>query len=171
VNRTVDAGSVDHVADAASIRCSVGLWSHVRTLRQAPIRPELQNRITATRMIGASPIPCSPCEKSLSDAVRMIFLHAFTPAGERRENGGNQRRPAGLVTGTQSLSRFGVEVFIEQDDIAPMRVVQESVTTCITGPAPIGIDKKQSGKPTTNFIGNLGQIHILAGASRTFNAQ
>ena len=44
-------------------------------------------------------------------------------------------RPAGLVAGTQPCAGVAVEIFVEQDEIAPVGIGVESGTIAVRGPA------------------------------------
>src|SRR5829696_3759658 len=56
---------------------------------------------------------------------------------------GDEPRPAGLVRGAEPHAGVAVKVFVEQDEVAPVRVVLELGVPAVGGAAPFGVARKQ----------------------------
>ena len=52
---------------------------------------------------------------------------------------GHQRGPTRLVTGADAGTVIAVKIFVEQDQITPMRIVLKRFRTAVDRPAAIGI--------------------------------
>ena len=50
---------------------------------------------------------------------------------------GDERCPAGLVAGAEARTLVAVKVFVEEDEIAPMRIVLEGVQFAKNRPAAV----------------------------------
>jgi hypothetical protein len=74
----------------------------------------------------------------------------------------DQGRPAGLVAGPQSPARFGVEVFVEKHEVAPVRVRLETPVVRMTGAASLGIWQKEARQSPRNFARGFLEIQPAA---------
>ena len=52
---------------------------------------------------------------------------------------GHQRGPTRLVTGADAGAVIAVEIFVEQDQITPMRIVLKRLRTTVDRPAAVGV--------------------------------
>jgi hypothetical protein len=59
------------------------------------------------------------------------------------EQGGDERGPARLVTGPQPPSSIPVEVLVEEDVLAPMRIVRIPSEGAVAGPLPVPVRDEQ----------------------------
>jgi hypothetical protein len=73
----------------------------------------------------------------------------------------DEPRPAGLVRGAQSGAVVAVEVLVEQDEVAPVRVGLELLRAAVDRAAPVAIDEERGDQTAGQFAGNLGQRHSL----------
>src|SRR5437667_421349 len=60
----------------------------------------------------------------------------------------NQGGPAGLMAGAQPFAGFAMEVFMEQDQVAPVRVFGPARVVPEAGAASILVGQKKAGQPT-----------------------
>jgi hypothetical protein len=58
---------------------------------------------------------------------------------------GHQRGPTRLMTGADASAVIAVEVFVKQDQIAPMRIVLKRFRPAVDWPAAVGIPKEDTG--------------------------
>src|ERR1041385_8833461 len=75
---------------------------------------------------------------------------------------GNQPCPSGLVARSQSGSVVAMEVFVEQQIIAPIRIGLEFFRAPIHRQAPVLIAEENTGQAITDFMAHLKQIHQSA---------
>ena len=75
---------------------------------------------------------------------------------------GDQSGPTGLVARADPGAVVAVEVFVERDQIAPVRVVLEFFSGAENWSSLIGIDcKKMLHQPPRDFPGDLPKRHHL----------
>src|SRR6185436_21196523 len=77
--------------------------------------------------------------------------------------------PSGLVVCTETGSIVAVEILVEKDVIAPMRVLLESCQSSIDWPFPFAIAQKNAGQPAAEFLCDLEKRHIHSGTGRTLD--
>src|SRR5947199_9819148 len=62
-----------------------------------------------------------------------------------------------------------MEVFIEEDEVAPMRVFLELLRPSVDRPPAICIAQENTRQSTLNLLGHFEQGHVAAGTSRALN--
>src|SRR4029453_16484566 len=67
-----------------------------------------------------------------------------SPPPPRLPQLGDQGRPAGLVTGADASSVVAVEVLVEEQQIAPVRVGLEFLSAAVDGTATIGVPQEDA---------------------------
>src|SRR5438270_6925605 len=75
---------------------------------------------------------------------------------------GHQSSPAGLMAGAQSGAVVAVEIFVEQDMVAPVGIALELFCAAIDRPPAMLVGGKYPGEPVGNLFAHLKQIHHLA---------
>src|SRR5688572_7222464 len=83
----------------------------------------------------------------------------------------DQTSPTRLVTSADSGAFVAVEIFVEWDQIAPMRVVLELFRAAENRPSLICILQEDVHQPPRNFPGYLPERHHLAGTGGTFHLE
>ena len=66
------------------------------------------------------------------------------------------------MTGTEPTSVIPVEVFVERDVIAPVRIVLKGRVGAEYSPAALLIPQKDGGETTRDIFRHLAQRHLLA---------
>src|SRR5262245_61957517 len=84
---------------------------------------------------------------------------------------GHQARPPRLVGGPDAPPLVAVEVLVEQDKVAPVRVLLEAVRVAVDGPAAVAPAQEQAGEPAGQLGGDLPEVQQPAGAGRTLDLQ
>src|SRR5271155_704745 len=75
------------------------------------------------------------------------------------------------MAGPQSCAVISVEVFIEQQEILPMRIGLEFLRSSVHRPPARGISQKDPGQSIGNFPGYLEQVHQVARTGGTLNLE
>src|SRR5207244_13175639 len=75
-------------------------------------------------------------------------------------------RPAGLVAGPDPGAVVTVEVFVEEDQVAPVRIALEALGPAIHGAAPVLVTEEDAGEAPRNLRGHRPQIEHRARAGR-----
>src|SRR5438105_2255891 len=87
-----------------------------------------------------------------------------------RQNGvglydsGNPASPPGLMAGPDTGAVVSVEIFVEQDVIAPVRIVLEPLAASIHGAASAAVTEEGADQPLTQFMGHLKKRQFPARA-------
>ena len=85
--------------------------------------------------------------------MRMPFYKAGRPEGALFAAVGllqelrHKRRPAGLVACAQPRARVAVEVFVEENQVAPMGIALEYLGGTVNGTAAVSVAEKNVGEP------------------------
>lgn len=74
----------------------------------------------------------------------------------------SEGRPSGLMRGAETLSGVAVKVFIEEERVAPCRVLLETGVHAMCRAPAIGVEHKQAQQAAPEFIGDLIQISLPA---------
>lgn len=95
------------------------------------------------------------------------FLGAFADQTD------DKRGPAGLVTGTQALTRFGVEIFVEQNEILPARSIIVSLGDAAAKARPVAVRIGLENRDQTfaDKIRDLIECQFASGSSGRFDLE
>src|SRR5205814_2401266 len=82
--------------------------------------------------------------------------HVAPPArvGAVLQQGGDERGPARLMAGPQPTARVAVEVLIEEDVVAPVRVVHIAREGAVAGPRSVPMRDEQGAEPLRQLDGH-----------------
>src|SRR5262249_22780966 len=83
----------------------------------------------------------------------------------------HQRSPAGLVAGANAGAVVSVEIFVEQDEILPMRIAMERLRAPVHRAPTVRPAKEDPAEPPRQLVGNLGERAQLARASGTLHSE
>jgi hypothetical protein len=75
---------------------------------------------------------------------------------------GDQAGPAGLVAGAQAIAVIAMKIFIEQDQLAPVRVRQEQRLVAVERAAALLDAQEEADQAVGQVVGDLRQRHHLA---------
>src|SRR6185369_16414723 len=115
-----------------------------------------QNRLASNRKLVR---PCFENPGALCFVPAL--LHEF----------GHQASPAGLMARSDTGAVVSMKVFMEQDQVSPMRICLELALIAVNGPAPVDILQKDVRQATRQFVGDFPQIHQPARSSRTLYSE
>ena len=82
---------------------------------------------------------------------------------------GDRAGPPCLVAGAEPCSIVAVEILVEQDQVAPVRIFLEFLCASVDRPTAIRVAKERGGKPALDLLCHLEQRHILAGTGRALD--
>src|SRR5215218_5155380 len=77
--------------------------------------------------------------------------------------------PPGLVAGAASAAGVAVEVFMEEHELAPVRVVVEEHVAAVHCPRAIGLSHKDSREAARKLNGDLLERHHVSRACGTLH--
>jgi hypothetical protein len=84
---------------------------------------------------------------------------------------GDEACPPGLARGAEAASILAVEVLVERDVVAKMRVVLELGIAAEDRPAAVGSPQEQGRQPSREFVGDLAEAHLHPRAGGTFDLE
>ena len=64
-----------------------------------------------------------------------------------------------MVARAEAEAGFAVKVFVEKEQVAPMRIECEALVVSVAGTAAFFVGEKNSGEAGVEFAGDLLQIH------------
>src|SRR6185295_8693294 len=123
----------------------------------------------AHRVLG----PLTPCRLHLGEGGPLAQLQDLLARGrgEQVHDAGDDAGPSGLMAGAQARAVVAVEVLVEQEEIAPMRIVLELPDVPVDRPSAILVAQKNAREPAAELFGDLIQGHVPAGARGTFDGE
>src|SRR5512133_455171 len=80
-------------------------------------------------------------------------------ASEQLAHHCNRPGPPGLMARSQPRTVVAMEIFVEQEQVAPMRVVLEFLRSTIHGAPAMIILQENAGEAVCELPGNLEQVH------------
>src|SRR2546425_12166677 len=109
----------------------------------------------ASRQVNARPPPTRRGSRPSSLAALLEQL-------------GDQRGPARLVAGADAGTVVAVKVFVEEDQVLPVRVALELFGPAVDRAPTLGVAQEDAREPARELRGNLPQVEppIAAGGKR-----
>src|SRR5690348_12438390 len=92
-------------------------------------------------------------------------------SGRVEDEVGDQRRPTGLVRGTEADPKVSVEVFEEQQVVLPGRVVLEQLEPAVHRTVALVVRQPDADQPVGEIAGDLAQRQFLARSGRILNEE
>src|SRR5690242_17265259 len=77
--------------------------------------------------------------------------------------------PAGLVARTDARTVVAMEVFVEGNQVAPVRIILEFRGRAKDRPSFVGVSQEDARQPFRDLTGDLPQREHLAGTNRTLD--
>src|SRR5947209_338942 len=90
---------------------------------------------------------------------------------EQMHRPGDDAGPTRLVTGAEARAVVAVEVFVELNEIAPVRIGLKLLGPPIDRPFPSLVAQEDIAKPASDFFSHLIKIHPPTGTGRTFDGE
>src|SRR5204862_6411158 len=75
------------------------------------------------------------------------------------------------MTRAEPCAVIAMEVLIEQDMVAPVRILLKLLRAAVHWPAPSAVEKEDPRQAIRNLLGNLEEIHQFAGTRRAFDLE
>src|SRR4051812_2861732 len=75
------------------------------------------------------------------------------------------------MAGAQTLAGVAMEIFVEQNVVAPMRVLCEARVAAIAGAVARCVREEERGQTSFDFAGGFLQGHHIAGAGGTLDLE
>src|SRR5258705_4693275 len=102
-----------------------------------------------------------------SMASRIVSSGTFFPALFNWLS--NETGPAGLMAGADAGTIIAVKVFVEKDEVAPVRIALKKFAAASYRPAPFRIAQKNVNEPPRDFSSHLPEIGFRARVRRTLD--
>ena len=106
----------------------------------------------------APPLPAASSVSASSSAKEL---------NQRRD----RARPSGLVAGAEARAVVAVEVLVEEEVVAPVRVLLERLRAAVDRPSPGLVLEEDPREAIGDLLGDLEEIHHPAGARRAFHLE
>jgi hypothetical protein len=107
----------------------------------------------------------------MARALGLRFAARLQPKAASRHKRPGERRPSGLMRGAKTLSGLAVEVLVEEERVAPRRVILEAGVCAMGGSPAVRVEHKQTKQTAPEFICDLGEIGFPARSSRQLDRQ
>ena len=75
------------------------------------------------------------------------------------------------MTRAQTRAVIAVEVFVEEDQVAPVRILLKLPRAPVNRAAALIVSLEDGGEPARDLLGHLVQMHLPPGAGRTFDRE
>src|SRR5258705_9490572 len=82
---------------------------------------------------------------------------------------GHESCPTGLVTGAQPGTIVAMEVFIEVDVVAPVRIRLELFRSAVDWSLAMRVAQENPGEPVRDFLADLEEGHEFPGSRGSFD--
>src|SRR4030095_7359439 len=79
--------------------------------------------------------------------------------------------PPRLVTGAEPRSVVTVKILIEEDQIAPVRIVLELGGPAVHRSSSAGVPQERAGQPAGELLGHIEERHVSPRTGRTLNLE
>src|SRR6266540_4103129 len=84
---------------------------------------------------------------------------------------GDDSSPSRLVARAEAGPVVAVEVLVEQEQVAPVRVLLKLARPPVDRPPALAVAEKDAGQPARDLLGDLIQGHAPTGARGTFDRE
>src|SRR5262245_45306349 len=99
--------------------------------------------------------------------TKLLALHKAIHLDEPRDDA----RPAGLVAGADARAVIAVEEFVEQDQVAPVRISLEFLGRAVDWPLACFVAQEDATQAPGKLLANLEQVHLAARAGRALDGE
>src|SRR5260370_17144147 len=99
-------------------------------------------------------------DPALPDAGRMVAVAA-------QDECRDERRPPGLVPGTETGAGVAVEILREHDPVAPVRMRRQHLVVTVDRPAAVRTGHEQLDQPFGQFVPDRPDVLLPAAPART----
>src|SRR5215510_11543143 len=105
-------------------------------------------------------MPSNHLHRGRVEALLQHFLRIED--GHRLHEPCDQSRPSRLMAGPEPRAVVTVEVLVEQDEVAPVRIALELRGAAVHGPPAIGAAQEDPGQTVRDLVADLPEVHQLA---------
>src|SRR5690349_8590323 len=99
------------------------------------------------------------------------MLYSLPILGTLFDEFGDERRPSGLMACAESLAVVAVEIFVERNIVAPVRIAVERFHAAEHRTISRGVRKKHVDQTFREQRRDLPQVHHIAASRRTLDSQ
>src|SRR3974390_2085211 len=103
----------------------------------------------------------------LAELERLLGCHGREHVHDARDDSG----PAGLMARAEAGAIVAVEILIEEEVVAPVRILLELPGSAVNGAPSIVVLEEDASQPARNFLGHLVKSHATPGAGRTLDRE
>ena len=112
----------------------------------------------APNLLAADLLANDPClQHRTVQFEHRLGVDAPEEVEQRRDEAG----PPGLVAGAEPGAVVAVEVLVEQDQVAPVRIVLELRRAAVHRPPPVVVAQERRRQPPRDLLRDLEQRHVL----------
>ena len=80
----------------------------------------------------------------------------------RPQHSADDARPTGLMAGATTSSGFSMKIFVEKDQVLPIRIRGVKRVLAMARPFPILVRQEQADEPPNNFVSDFLEVHEIA---------
>ena len=91
------------------------------------------------------------------------------PTIQLRDHFGNNGAPPCLMTGSDPGAAAAMEIFVEEEEITPQRILLKLFNRAIEGASSVVITAEDTDEALFQLKGNLPEVEFPAGACREFH--
>ncbi|MBN8899868.1 MAG: carboxylesterase family protein [Rhodospirillales bacterium] len=113
-------------------------------------------------IIMSGPLSLDPQPVESAERTGAVFLRAL---------GIDDPSAPDALARAQAAARVAVEILVEQQQVAEMRVRLHLLAPTEDRPAPVRISQEQADQPLAQMVRDLVQRHLLVGAGRAFDRE
>src|SRR4051812_2290210 len=137
--------------------------NRISEVRASGSRTRSRRSIRSVAAVRLSLTTCIDCSRAGGYRHLAGFERPFCRCrGEQMHRARDDSRPSGLMAGAEPGAVVAVEVFVKQQQVAPVRVLLELCRRAVDRPAAIRVPREDAGQPSRNLLGNLIQRHLPA---------
>src|SRR5262249_27865327 len=127
------------------------------TPRLSGARVRLAREVSPPRRRDAVTAEIAPC----------VRVDRVEERDQRRDNSG----PPGLMARTEPRAVVAVEILVEQQQIAPVRVVLERRRAAVHSPPAVLVAQEDVREPCCDLFRDVEQVHPAARSARTLHGE
>src|SRR5262249_43555105 len=107
--------------------------------------------LSAARTTPRLSLPVFIDEHGLVGEARLLLLQSVLRV--LADELGHDAGPSGLVARTEAGARVAMEIFVERDEVAPVRIGLELLPIAVDGPPPVRVEGEEADQP----VGEIGR--------------
>src|SRR5262245_57272195 len=114
-------------------------------------------------------LPPQSCATQRRPTLAQVLRRHRAGPGDVLDAAKRQRGPAGLMARTDAAARLAVEIFVEENQILPMRIGGVSLVATMARAPAVGAPQEDGREPALDLARHLLQRHHLPGPQWTLH--